>query len=112
LAGILLKTEENYADQKRQEETMIFHIGTTIEGELCARSEVRYVRVWRLSELIGEGIPEEHLEGLGYCPLREKFPGCPIKGDEQFNDTLYTTTLDQEIRPKQGLYQPEALSPA
>jgi hypothetical protein len=91
---------------------MIFHIGTTMDGELCARSEVRYVRVWRLSALIGDGITKEQLEGLGYCPLTEKFPGCPIKGDEKCKDTLYTTTIDQEIRPKPRRYQPDAFSPA
>jgi hypothetical protein len=70
---------------------MIFHIGTNIEGELLARSEAKCVRVWRLSELIGDGITEDYLKGMGHCPLTEKFPGCNIKGDEKSKDTLYTT---------------------
>ena len=73
---------------------MDFHIGTNLEGELCARSEARCVRVWRLSEFIEDGITEAQLDGMGYCSLRKKFPGCSIKGDEQSDDTLYTTTLD------------------
>ena len=76
---------------------MVFHIGTNLEGELYARSEAKCVRVWRLSELIGNGITEEQLEGMGYCPLRKQFPGGSIKGDKQFEDTLYTTTIDQLI---------------
>jgi hypothetical protein len=73
---------------------MIFHIGTNLKGDLCARSEARYLRVWRRSELIGDGITEAQLAGIGYCPLRKKFPGCSIKGDQQSEDTLYTTTID------------------
>jgi hypothetical protein len=76
---------------------MTFHIGTNIEGDLYARSEARCVRVWRLSELLGDGITEEQLESMGYCPLRKRFPGCNIKGDQQSEDTLYTTTIDRLI---------------
>lgn len=74
---------------------MVFHIGTNVKGELCARSVVRCVPVWWRSELLGGGITEDQLAGLGYCPLKEKFPGCTIKGDEKFTDTLYTTTIDK-----------------
>ena len=76
---------------------MVFHIGTNLEGELLARGELRCVRVWRLSELIGDGITEAQLDGMGYCPLRKKFPGCSLKGDTQVEDTLYTTTIDKLI---------------
>jgi hypothetical protein len=96
--GIIVKTEGNSADRKSQERnSMVFHIGTNFEGDLCARSEARYVRVWRRSDLLRDGITEEQLEGLGYCPLRKRFPGCSIKGYKQFEDTLYTTTIDQVI---------------
>ena len=74
---------------------MVFHIGTNLEGELLARGELRCVRVWRLSELIGDGITEAQLDGMGYCPLRKKYPGGSIKGDQQPADTLYTTTDDR-----------------
>lgn len=76
---------------------MVFHIGTNIEGELYARSMAKCVRVWRLSELLGNGINEDQLEGMGYCPVRKRFPDCSIKGDEQSDDTLYTTTIDRLI---------------
>ena len=76
---------------------MDFHIGTNLEGDLYARSEARRVRVWRLSDLLRDGITEEQLEGMGYCPLRKKFPGCSLKGDTQVEDTLYTTTIDKLI---------------
>ena len=76
---------------------MDFHIGTNLEGELYARSEARCIRVWRGSDLLRDGITEEQREGTGYCPLRKRFPGCSIKGDKQFADTLYTTTIDKVI---------------
>ena len=76
---------------------MTFHIGTNIEGELYARSMTKCIRVWRLSELIGNGITEDRLEGMGYCPIIKRFPGCSIKGDEQCEDTLYTTAIDRLI---------------
>jgi hypothetical protein len=96
--GIIFKTERNSADRKSQERNpMVFHIGTNLEGELCARSEARCVRVWRRSDLLRNGTTEEQLEGMGYCPLRKRFPGCSIKGDKQFEDTLYTTTIDKLI---------------
>jgi hypothetical protein len=76
---------------------MTFHIGTNIEGELYARSEARCVRVWRLSALLADGITEDQLEGLGYCPLRKRFPGCSIRGDQQSEDTLYMVTIDRLI---------------
>jgi hypothetical protein len=81
----------------QERKTMVFHIGTNLEGELCARSEARCVRVWRRSDLLRDGTTEEQLEGMGYCPLRKRFPGCSIKGDKQFEDTLYTTTIDKLI---------------
>lgn len=76
---------------------MVFHIGTNIEGELLARSEAKCVRVWRLSELLGNGIIADQLEGMGYCPLIKRFPGCRIKGDENSGDPLYTITIDRLI---------------
>jgi hypothetical protein len=93
LAKLVFKTEGNCADKERQENTMIFHIGFNVKGELCARSEARCIRVWRLSELMGDGVPEDQLKGRGYCSLKEKFPGCNIKGDEKCEDILYTTTI-------------------
>jgi hypothetical protein len=53
---------------------MVFHIGTNLEGEVYARSEARCVRVWRLSALLRDGITEEQLEGLGYCPCSPTTP--------------------------------------
>ena len=73
---------------------MDVHIGTNLEGEFYARSEARCVRVWQRSDLLRDGITEEQLEGLGYCPLRKRFPDCSLKGDTQVEDTLYTTTID------------------
>jgi hypothetical protein len=74
---------------------MTFPIGTNIEGELYARSGAKCVRVWQLSALLGDGMTEERLEGLGYCPLSKRFPGCTIQGDPQPADILYTVTLDR-----------------
>ena len=66
LTGIIFNTEGNSADRKRQERnTLDFPIGTNLEGELYARSEVRCVRVWRRSDLLRDGITEEQLEGRG-----------------------------------------------
>jgi hypothetical protein len=76
---------------------MVFHIGTNLEGELYARSEAKCVRVWRRSDLLRNGITEEQLEGIGYCPLRKRFPGGSIQGDKPCEDTLYTTTIGKLI---------------
>ena len=78
----------------QERKTRGFHIGTNLEGDLGARREARCVRVWRRSDLLRDGLTEEQLEGRGYCPLRQRFPSCSIKGDKQFADTLYTTTID------------------
>ena len=64
--GIIFNTQGNSANRKSQERnTMDFHIGTNLEGELYARREARCVRVWRRRDLLRDGITEEQLEGMG-----------------------------------------------
>ena len=66
MTGIIFNTERNSADRKSQERnTMDFHIGTNLEGELYARREARCVRVWRRRDLLRAGITEEQLAGMG-----------------------------------------------